>query len=150
MTEPTQTGIHSCQPGRTRPPMFSRRDRWALCLLALALGSLGQAGCRGGSSEEKGKEGDSKAGGTPAGVTETAVVVTPAALRSMSASISITGALTAEKDVVVGTKNPGKVVDVRLREGDRVSVNQIVAVMDTSDLNIQMRQQQSNLASAVT
>ncbi|HLK56944.1 MAG TPA: efflux RND transporter periplasmic adaptor subunit [Chthonomonadaceae bacterium] len=137
----------------SKPPRsgaLSRGGRWTLCLLALALGAAGLAGCRGGAPEEKGGDTGGKSSGTAANATETTVEVTPAATRAVSAGTSITGALTAEKDVIVGTKSAGKVAEVRMREGDRVSLNQIVAVMDTADLKIQLRQQESNLASAVS
>ena len=119
----------------------------SLLLLSLALGLVGVSGCRGGGGEAK--EGDAKSA-APAAAVETSVTVAPAAQRALSASISITGALTAEKDVVVGAKNPGKVLEVRVREGDHVRTGDVVAVLDPTDLRIQLRQQEANLASALT
>src|SRR5262245_17919709 len=117
MTQPNQIRIHRGQGGAGRSRIFSLRSRWIRCLLALAVGSRGLAGCRAGSGADKGADANGKAGGaTPASTTETTVAVSPVVLRAMTASISITGALTAEKDVIVGAKNAGKVADVYVRE----------------------------------
>jgi HlyD family secretion protein len=46
-------------------------------------------------------------------------------------------------DVDVATKLPGRLAEVRVREGDRVEPGQVVAVLDTDALEAQLRQAQA-------
>lgn len=43
-------------------------------------------------------------------------------------------------EVDVATKIPGRLLEVRVREGDRVAAGQVVAVLDTASLEAQRRQ----------
>lgn len=51
-------------------------------------------------------------------------------------------------EVDVATKLPGRLLEVRVREGDRVEAGQVVAVLDTESLEAQQRQAQAELRRA--
>jgi HlyD family secretion protein len=51
-------------------------------------------------------------------------------------------------EVDVATKLPGRIEEVRVREGDRVAPGQVVAVLDTDALEAQLRQAQAELRRA--
>jgi len=51
-------------------------------------------------------------------------------------------------EVDVATKLPGRLLEVRVREGDRVEAGQVVAVLDTEGLEAQQRQAQAELRRA--
>ena len=51
-------------------------------------------------------------------------------------------------EVDVATKVPGRLLEVRVREGDRVAAGQVVAVLDTATLEAQRRQAQAELRRA--
>lgn len=79
----------------------------------------------------------------------TAVTVAPAIRRDISKSVEVTGSLVALNDVVVGARMAGKVTAVLMREGDPVTVGQIVATMDMVDYQAQVESARANLDAAV-
>ncbi len=63
-------------------------------------------------------------------------------------TISVTGALSAERDVVLSPKNTGRVKSVTVREGDRVSAGQIVMVQESSMSNLSVQEARAAVAMA--
>ncbi len=121
--------------------------RLALLACSGALVAAAASGC---------KRGDSAAGAPP-GPTTTAAAAAATDVKAsrprcgaISDFANVTGALAALEDVTVGTKGPGKIVAVYVREGDTVSAGQVVAQQDTTDLQNQLDQARANLYSAVT
>jgi RND family efflux transporter MFP subunit len=62
----------------------------------------------------------------------------------------VSGSLVALRDVVVGSKSPGRVVQLTPREGDSVRAGQVVAVMDGADQVSQVQSAQANVQAALT
>jgi RND family efflux transporter MFP subunit len=109
---------------------------FALPLLAL---SLLLSGCRGGAPAPK------------AGASETgtvAVEVATVQTGDLSEEIEVTGDLASYADTVVATKQGGRIVEVRVREGDRVQKGQVIAVQDQSDWRVQLRQAEAAVQAA--
>ncbi|GBC93617.1 putative multidrug resistance protein EmrK [bacterium HR15] len=87
--------------------------------------------CRGGAPASR-----ATANETPA----VAVAVATVQTGDLSDEIEVTGDLTSYADTLVAAKLGDKVVEVRVREGDRVRKGQVIAVQDQSDLRIQLQQ----------
>ncbi len=93
-------------------------------------------------------------GGAPApraGANETsAVTVAVAEIKTgnLTEEIEVTGDLKSYLDTQVAAKIDGKVVQVRVREGDRVRKGQVIAMLDQSDRRIQLRQAEAALRAA--
>jgi len=60
----------------------------------------------------------------------------PAMLDSLPATVDLTGEIAADPDrsAQLAARVPGRIVDVRVKEGDRVKAGQTVAVLDSPDL----------------
>jgi len=76
------------------------------------------------------------------------VRVQPVSTDSIVDSLEITGDLTTSDDVVVGAKVPGKVVAVFKKDGDPVSVGEVIARQDTVNYQLQTRQAQAAVRAA--
>jgi RND family efflux transporter MFP subunit len=113
--------------------------------IALMTVAIGLAGCHGG-----GAAASAPAPEKAASVTPTQVSVVAARIGAIEQAAQVTGTLTAQDDVVVGAKAAGRLAVVFKREGDSVRANEVVAQMDTADLQNQLDQQVSNLAAART
>ncbi|HEV2473309.1 MAG TPA: biotin/lipoyl-binding protein, partial [Chthonomonadales bacterium] len=74
-----------------------------------------------------------------------AVTARPVKTGAISQTVDVTGSLVALQDVIVGAKQAGKIASVYFNEGDPVRAGQMVALMDTSELEGQLQQQQANL-----
>lgn len=86
----------------------------------------------------------------PAAPVGTVVTVAPVTTGSISKTVEVTGSLVALQDVVVGAKMAGRLATVTPHEGDAVTAGQVVATMDTADLNAQVAQAQANIAASLT
>jgi RND family efflux transporter MFP subunit len=64
--------------------------------------------------------------------------------------IEVNGSLVALRDVIVGAKQAGRLAQVLPHEGDRVTAGQVVAILDTADLQAQVQQAQANIQAAIT
>lgn len=98
----------------------------------------------------------SKTPGTASGTAAPAADKTPVLVQVTQAHVGpiekttyVTGVLTALNNVTVGAKSPGKLVAVYFREGDSVHAGQVVAQLDTADLQAQLDQQHANLNAAI-
>jgi HlyD family secretion protein len=116
---------------------------------------LGAVGCgKGPAAEAGGGAGGGAAGkaGKPGAATSTgaAVTVSPASTGDIARTIDVTGSLVALQDVVVGTKQAGRVATVNVHEGDMVRAGQVVATMDTADLQAQKLSAEANVQAALT
>ena len=60
----------------------------------------------------------------------------PAVLDSLPATVDLTGEIAADPDrsAQLAARVPGRIVDVRVKEGDRVKAGQTVAVLDSPEL----------------
>ncbi|GIV07080.1 MAG: hypothetical protein KatS3mg017_0282 [Fimbriimonadales bacterium] len=67
---------------------------------------------------------------------------------TLTETASVTGELQAYEDTTVGAKLGGRIVEVRVREGDRVRKGDVIAVQDPTDLQLQLRQAESAVRAA--
>jgi membrane fusion protein, heavy metal efflux system len=60
----------------------------------------------------------------------------PAAVDSLPATVDLTGEIAADPDrsAQLAARVPGRIVDVRIKEGDRVKTGQIVAILDSPEI----------------
>jgi RND family efflux transporter MFP subunit len=113
-------------------------------LTALALGlTLLLSGCQGqgsvGAEEQK-----SKAAAPPA----REVKVTPAAERTVARTVSATGTLAADDQVVLGTKVAGRLAEITVDLGTRVKKGQVIGKLDQNDFKFRMEQAEASLQQA--
>ena len=76
------------------------------------------------------------------------VQVAPVATDTIVDALEITGDLTTSDDVIVGAKIPGRIVAVYVKDGDPVTVGQVIAKQDTVNYQLQTRQAQAALRAA--
>ncbi|GIV07396.1 MAG: hypothetical protein KatS3mg017_0598 [Fimbriimonadales bacterium] len=67
---------------------------------------------------------------------------------TLTETASVTGELQAYEDTTVGAKLGGRIVEMRVREGDRVRQGDVIAVQDPTDLQLQLRQAESAVRAA--
>lgn len=67
---------------------------------------------------------------------------------TLTQTASVTGELQSYEDTTVGAKLGGRIVEVRVREGDRVRQGDVIAVQDPTDLQLQLRQAESAVRAA--
>ena len=113
-------------------------------LTAFALGlCLLLSGCQGqtsvGAEEQK-----SKAAGPP----PREVKVAPAAERTVARTVSATGTLAADDQVVLGTKVAGRLAETTVDLGTRVKKGQLVGRLDQSDFKLRVQQAEAALQQA--
>ena len=113
-------------------------------LTALALGlTLLLSGCQGqgsvGAEEQK-----SKAAAPPA----REVKVTPAAERIVARTVSATGTLAADDQVVLGTKVAGRLAEITVDLGTRVKKSQVIGKLDQNDFKFRVEQAEASLQQA--
>jgi len=115
----------------------------ALGLISLALPAI--VGCGNKSEAQKPAE-------TP--VAKSAALATVATSEAKNGDISktveVTGSLIALQDMIVSPKLAGKITAVNLHEGDPVTTGQVVALMDTVDLQANVASAKANLDAALT
>jgi multidrug efflux pump subunit AcrA (membrane-fusion protein) len=123
--------------------------RRLLAVVTVAVAAL-LHGCPGGSVS--GEEPKSKAareeskGKAPAAARE--VRVTPAAERSLARTVSATGTLAADDQVVLGTKVAGRLAEIPVDLGTRVKRGQVVGKLDQSDFKLRVDQAEAALQQA--
>ena len=125
--------------------MRSERERRVKILLAavLVLGA-GAAGC----GHSAAKDGDEKAGGEIGGVAE--VTLTKVEQSDLTEMLTITGTISAppNRDVRVSAAVAGKIAELNVAEGDRVTAGQLLARIDDRPYRDQLRQAEAAEAQA--
>jgi len=93
-------------------------------------------------------------GGAPASQAEASeaaavsVVVAPIRAGNLTEVVTVTGELSAYNDTIVATKLSGRIVEMRVREGEPVRKGQVIAVQDQSDLRVQLLQAEAAIRAA--
>ena len=113
-------------------------------LTAFALGlTLLLCGCQGqgavGAEEQKTK---------PAGPPPREVKVAPATERTVARTVTATGTLAADDQVVLGTKVAGRLAEITVDLGTRVKRGQIIGKLDQSDFKLRVEQAEAALQQA--
>jgi len=103
-------------------------------LTAVALLALGLAGCR--SERVSADEPKVKTPGPPPRV----VQVIPAAERTLPRTVSATGTLAADDQVVLGTKVAGRLAEITVDLGTRVQRGKVIGRLDQSDFRMRVDQ----------
>jgi RND family efflux transporter MFP subunit len=115
---------------------------YALSTLVIAL-TLLFSGCQNqpavGAEESKTK---------PAGPPPREVKVTPAVERTVARTVSATGTLAADDQVVLGTKVAGRLAEITVDLGTRVKKGQVVGRLDQSDFKFRVEQAEASLQQA--
>ncbi|MFN3730351.1 MAG: efflux RND transporter periplasmic adaptor subunit [Fimbriimonadaceae bacterium] len=111
--------------------------------IILAATALGIAGCvdRGAQAQAKRTEELLSDPVVP-------VKVITASTEEVRNTFEVTGSLTTSEDTIVGAKTGGRVVAVYVKDGDAVSAGQVLATIDTTDLQIQLRQANAQIQAA--
>jgi len=114
-------------------------------LLALAFGVLlvACAALVGGCMRSRGKAQEAKE--EPKGVP---VEVTPATLGTMTETVTVTGTIRAARETGVSAQISGRVVEVRVREGDSVTAGQVLITLDAAEARSQMEQAEAGVRGA--
>jgi len=113
---------------------------WTAILVALAVALTGcQGGPAVGAEEPKGK---------PSAPPPREVRVTPVAERTVARTVSATGTLAADDQVVLGTKVAGRLAEITVDLGTRVKRAQVVGKLDQSDFKIRVDQAEASLQQA--
>src|SRR2546426_1085433 len=116
----------------------------ASALSAIVIGlTLLLSGCKGGPTAGA-EEPKSKASTPP----PRAVQVTPAAERTVARTVSATGTLAADEQVVLGTKVAGRLAEITVDLGTRVRRGQAVGKLDQSDFKLRVDQAEAALQQA--
>ncbi len=80
--------------------------------------------------------------------TAVSVAVAEVKAGNLTEVATVTGDLSAYNDTTVATKIGGRIAEMRVREGDRVSKGQVIAVQDQTDLRLQLLQAEAAIRSA--
>ncbi len=104
----------------------------SLLSLMVALG-----GCAGSSrKDQNNSKGEKK--GIP-------VEVSPAALGTMTETVTVTGTIKAARETGISAQIAGRVLEVRVREGDSVAAGQVLITLDPAEAQSQARQAQAGV-----
>ena len=110
---------------------------FALGLTLLLCGCQGQGSV--GAEEQKSK---------PVGPPPREVKVTPAAERTVARTVTATGTLAADDQVVLGTKVAGRLAEITVDLGTRVKKGQVIGKLDQSDFKFRVEQAEASLQQA--
>jgi len=124
-------------PGRPRLALRSRRGRPAAALALLAL--AGSAGC-GGETAREASDGVAAA--------PTAVTVATAAYREVAGEVVAAGSVEPSRRATPGSKILGRVDEAPVAEGERVAAGQLLARLESRDLQAAVRQAEAAVAGA--
>src|SRR3989442_4334937 len=122
--------------------MITRVFARSLTLSAVAL-TLALSGCSGGSTA-----GAQEKKNNPPATAPREVQVTPAAERTVARTVSGTGTLAADEQVVLGTKVAGRLAEITVDLGTRVKRGQVVGKLDQSDFKLRVEQSEASLQQA--
>jgi RND family efflux transporter MFP subunit len=99
-------------------------------------------------SEGQGFGGSGRRGGGSFGASMVSVMpVRPQPIRE---TLKLTGEIRADTEVAVQPRISGRLLQILVNQGDRIGVNQIVAIMDDESIRIQMQQSEANIAGIQT
>ena len=115
---------------------------YALTAVALAL-TLLLSGC-----QDQPAVGAEEAKAKPAGPPPREVKVAPAAERTIARTVTATGTLAADDQVVLGTKVAGRLVEITVDLGTRVKKGQVIGRLDQSDFKFRVEQAEASLQQA--
>ena len=121
--------------------MISRMSSFALMASALVL-AIFLAGCQGGTAVSA-EEPKAKAAPAPREVR-----VKPVTERPVARTVSATGTLAADEQVVLGTKVAGRLAEITVDLGTRVKRAQAIGRLDQSDFKIRVDQAEAALQQA--
>jgi len=125
-----------------------RRALTLAVLGAATLLNVCSSGCTASGDEPKGKAAaprdDQKGKAAP----PRDVQVTPAAERTLARTVSATGTLAADDQVVLGTKVAGRLAEIAVDLGSRVKRGQVVGKLDQSDFKHRVDQADAALQQA--
>src|SRR3989475_4093964 len=122
--------------------MITRVFARSLTVSAVAL-TLALSGCSDGSMA-----GAQEKKNNPPATAPREVQVTPAAERTVARTVSATGTLAADEQVVLGTKVAGRLAEITVDLGTRVRRGQVVGRLDQSDFKIRVDQAEASLQQA--
>lgn len=128
----------------------ARSAKTLLLAVLLVGGAAMLAGCGGKKPEATAEAGNKPGAGKPGAPVGTLISVAPVTTGSIDKTVEVNGSLVALRDVLVGTKQAGRIATIIPHEGDRVTAGQIVATMDTADLQALVQQAQANILAAIT
>ena len=111
----------------------------ALALVSMLMLSGCQDGPTVGAEESKAK---------PTGPPPREVKVTPAAERTIARTVTATGTLAADDQVVLGTKVAGRLAEITVDLGTRVKRGQMIGKLDQSDFKLRVDQAEAALQQA--
>jgi len=77
------------------------------------------------------------------------VAVRPATVTTLTEDVEVTGDVTASEDTTIGSKQNNRVVTVFVKDGDQVTAGQLLAVMDDTGAQAQLKQAQAQVMTAV-
>jgi len=112
---------------------------YALTAVALAL-TLLLSGC-----QDQPAVGAEEAKAKPAGPPPREVKVAPAAERTIARTVTATGTLAADDQVVLGTKVAGRLTEITVDLGTRVKKGQVIGRLDQSDFKFRVEQAEASL-----
>jgi RND family efflux transporter MFP subunit len=115
---------------------------YALTAVALAL-TLLLSGC-----QDQPAVGAEEAKAKPAGPPPREVKVAPAVERTIARTVTATGTLAADDQVVLGTKVAGRLVEITVDLGTRVKKGQVIGRLDQSDFKFRVEQAEASLQQA--
>jgi RND family efflux transporter MFP subunit len=115
---------------------------YALTAVALAL-TLLLSGC-----QDQPAVGAEEAKAKPAGPPPREVKVAPATERTIARTVTATGTLAADDQVVLGTKVAGRLAEITVDLGTRVKKGQVIGRLDQSDFKFRVEQAEASLQQA--
>jgi HlyD family secretion protein len=77
-----------------------------------------------------------------------AALTIPVEAKDVTLRITASGKVVPDQSVNISPKQPGIVSELRVEQGDRVQKGQVIAVMDSADVNAQILQYQASLEQA--
>jgi RND family efflux transporter MFP subunit len=122
--------------------IIRRVSAYALTAVALAL-TLLLSGC-----QNQPAVGAEEAKARPAGPPPREVKVAPAAERTIARTVTATGTLAADDQVVLGTKVAGRLAEITVDLGTRVKKGQVIGRLDQSDFKFRVEQAEASLQQA--
>lgn len=112
--------------------------------LAAGVLALGLPGCVDRAAQKQAKATEAVVNNPIKPVTVTAAVST-----DVTETVSVTGDVTASDDTTIGSKQNNKVVAVYVKDGDAVKQGQLLALLDDSGAQAQLRQAQAQVTTAL-
>jgi len=85
----------------------------------------------------------------PAGKAPAVVVTEAVRIGNVAQTVSVSGSLVALQDIALSAKQGGRLVEMMVREGDKVSAGQMLARVTAMDLESQVRADEASLHSAL-